>query len=148
MQFTEAADALGYEICTYRAFDENNNPKVAASFGAIALFQKLISVVYGAQKYKEKARATVSDHVERETALGFGYAFPGSIGVVLTSRPEQKRIEGFEEKDLDEAIDTAFSMAKAKSAAEIKRFAKKLGPGPVHALYAVAAPKRRQRTRR
>ena len=135
LQFSETAEALGYEICTYRSFDENNNPKVAASFEAIALFQKLVSVVYGAQKYKEKSRATISAHVERETAFGFGYAFTGSIGVVLTSTPEQKLIEGFKETDLDEAIDTAFGMVKAKSASDIKAYAKKLGSGPVHALY-------------
>jgi hypothetical protein len=88
-QFVEAGAKAGYDICRYRAFDDYDRPVVGAAFKSIAGFQKLVSVVYAAVKHGFKERATIPDDVARETTFDFGYAFTGSIGVVLTLRNEK-----------------------------------------------------------
>lgn len=131
-QFADSAEQLGYDICSYRAFDERNKPMAAAALGVISQFQTLVSVVYGAIKYGEKQRATVPERVANETSFDLGYAFTGSVGIVLTIRREKLL---FGSTALDETFDAISSMAKATSSDEITSFAAKLGPGPINALY-------------
>lgn len=131
-EFADVAEKLGHDICTYRAFDEFDKPNAAAAFAAIADFQRLISVVYGAMKYGEKKRATVSDRVQKETAFDLGYTFAGSVGVVLTVRNDRPLLE---QSDLDAAFELIAAMAKASSSDDIMALASKLGPGPINALY-------------
>lgn len=133
LQFADVADKLGYDVCSYRAFDEYDKPKAGAAFGAISNFQKLVSVVYGALKYGEKQRATIPDRVQKETAFDLGYAFAGSVGIVLTVRAEQRSLFG--DRIFDDTFDAIISMAKASSSEEIMGFANRLGPGPINALY-------------
>lgn len=130
-QFAEAAEKLGFDVCTYRAFDVYDRPKTAAALEAIADFQKLVSVVYAAIKHGHKQRATIPESVAKETEFGFGYAFTGSLGIVLTVRNEKLLIDS----DLDESINAVFALAKAKTPAEVLSYASKLGPGPINALY-------------
>jgi hypothetical protein len=131
-QFADAAEKLGHDICSYRAFDELDKPKAGAAFAAISRFQRLVSVVYGALVHGVKQRATIPERVERETAFDLGYAFAGSVGVVLTIRGERGL---FEWRSLDETFDTIASMAKASASDDITAFATRLGPGPINALY-------------
>lgn len=131
-EFADAAEKLGHDICSYRAFDEYDKPKAGAAFGAIARFQKLVSVVYGAINYGVKQRATIPERVEKETAFDVGYSFTGSVGVVLTVRNKQLL---FDWRLLDDTFDTIALMAKASSPRELTSFANRLGPGPINALY-------------
>lgn len=131
-EFLDVADRTGYDVCCYRVFDEYDKPKAGAAFGAIAAFQRLVSVVYGALKYGEKQRATIPGHIERETAFDLGYAFVGSVGIVLTIRNE-KTLVG--ESDLDRTFDHIVSMAKCKSPDELQEYATLLGSGAINALF-------------
>jgi hypothetical protein len=131
-EFADVSEKLGYDVCSYRAFDEYDKPKAGAAFGAIARFQRLVSVVYGALTYGMKQRATIPEHVARETAFDLGYAFAGSIGVVLTVRGEPQL---FDMRSLDQTFDTIAEMAKASSPSDITAFGTRLGPGPINALY-------------
>lgn len=131
-QFSEVAARAGYDICRYRAFDDDDQPIVAGAFRAISDFQRILSVVYSALKHGRKERATVSDEVSRETGLGFAYAFAGSIGVVMTVRNEKTLLES---TLMDESMETVFSLAKAKTSKDVLSFANELGPGPINALY-------------
>ncbi|RIK83412.1 MAG: hypothetical protein DCC68_03825 [Planctomycetota bacterium] len=134
-QFVEAAAMIGHDVCQYRAFDEYERPKAAAAFGAIAEFQRLISVVYGALQHGYKQRATIPEHVARETAFDFGFGFHGSVGIMLTIRNAQELFE----TGLDDTISTVFSMSKSKNPSEVLHHAHRLGPGPINALYEWAA---------
>ncbi|MEX0642154.1 MAG: hypothetical protein WD468_05610 [Pirellulales bacterium] len=130
-QFVDAAAAVGHDILRYRAFNAYDRPIAGAAFRAIADFQRLVSVVYGALKYGYKKRATVREHVARETAFDFGFAFHGSFGLVLTVRNERQLFDA----KLDSTLDTVFTMAKAQIPSEVLQHASLLGAGPVNALY-------------
>lgn len=131
-QFQEQAAIAGFDICTYRAFDDHESPIAGPALGAIAKFQSLVSVVYSALKHGPKQRAVVSEQDEKDSAFGFGYAFTGSVGVVLTVRNERMLLG---ETILDESVDTIFSLAESTTAAEVLAIAEKIGAGPVNALY-------------
>ncbi|HUY92281.1 MAG TPA: hypothetical protein VMV10_26305 [Pirellulales bacterium] len=131
-QFLAAAAEAGIEVCRYRAFNDFESNRTADAFNAVVGFQRLVSVVYGALKHGIKQRATIPTAIAKETAFGFGYAFAGSIGVVLTIRADRNL---FGESFLDDSVNTIFRMAKAESSKEIVEFADQLGPGPINALY-------------
>lgn len=131
-QFGEVAAKAGYEICRYRTFDDYDRPVVGAAFKSIADFQNLVSVVYAAMKHGFRERATIPDDVAKESAFDFGYAFTGSIGIVLTLR-NQKML--FDNSLMDQSLETVFAMAKASTPQQVSELADKLGPGPINALY-------------
>lgn len=131
-EFVEAANSLGVEVCRYRAFDVSQSTKPAAAFRAIADFQKLFSVVYGAIRHGIKQRATIPEYLAKETNFGLGYAFTGSVGVVLTA-PHDSTL--FSDPGFSESIAAIFEMARAEQPDEVAAFAGRLGPGPVHALF-------------
>ncbi|HEV7222845.1 MAG TPA: hypothetical protein VGN42_09095 [Pirellulales bacterium] len=131
-EFEAVAAQLGVVVCRYRAFNDTETTRTAPAFGAIADFQRLVSVVYGALKHGIKQRATIPEEVARETLFGFGFAFTGSLGVVLTIR---NQTDLFGDSFLNESIDVIFQMAKASSTEEILQFADRLGPGPINALH-------------
>lgn len=131
--FLLEADSLGVDVCSYRLFAEQGRPTIAGLSKALGDFQNLVSVVYDTVKSaRPKERARVSSEIMHETAFTFGYAFSGSLGVVLTL-PNQRLLVG--ESHLDEAIRVVFSMARVSNPEEILDFARRLGPGPVRAMY-------------
>ena len=131
-QFAEVGAKAGYDICRYRAFDDFDRPVVGPVFNSIAGFQRLVSVVYAAIKHGYRERASVPENAARESAFDLGYAFTGSIGVVLTVRNEKTL---FENSYIDESLEAVFSMAKARTIKQVSELAEKLGPGPINALY-------------
>jgi hypothetical protein len=132
-EYSTEADSLGIDICTYRIFGEHDHQTLRALVQTLGDFQSLVSTVYDAVKSKvPKMRARMSADVVAETEFGFGYIFPGSVGVVLTI-PNQ-RLLGIE-SELDESILGISSMAKAKDPAEVLQYAKKFGGASIRALY-------------
>lgn len=131
-QFTEAAARAGIPICKYRAFDDGDEPMAGAALGSVFDFQQLVSVVFGALKYGKKLRANISSDLRQETAFGFGYAFSGSVGVVLTLRKDS---DLFGDSFLADAISTIFALAKTSDPSEIEKHAALLGAGTINALY-------------
>ena len=132
-EYAIEADNLGVDICTYRIFAEHDHQTLRALVQALGDFQSLVSTVYDAVKSKvPKMRARISAQITAETEFGFGYIFPGSVGVVLTI-PNQ-RLLGIE-SELDESISEIATMAKAKDSAEVLEFAKKFGAASIRALY-------------
>jgi hypothetical protein len=131
--FLQEADQLGVDICSYRLFTEGERPTIAGLSKVLGDFQGLVSVVYDAVKTAmPKARARVGADSLAATTFEFGYAFPGSLGVVLTV-PNERLLIG--ESKLDETIETVFRMARAEDSSQILEHAKQLGPAPVRAMY-------------
>lgn len=131
--FLLEADSLGIDVCSYRLFSEEGRPTIAAVSKALGDFQTLVSVVYDAiRSARPKERARVSTEIARETGFAFGYAFAGSLGVVLTL-PNERRLVG--ESVLDESVSVVFDMARASDSARILDFARRLGAAPVRAMY-------------
>ena len=131
-QFMEAAARTGVEVCRYRAFDDHDRAQAAPAFTAIAGFQRFVSVVFGAKKNGRKEKATVTEEESAQSTFNFGFAFTGSVGVVLTIPRDKPMLA---ESELDDAMKIVFSMARAKSPGEIQKYASDLGPGPITALY-------------
>jgi hypothetical protein len=132
-KYAVEADNLGIDICTYRIFGERDHQTLRALVQTLGDFQSLVSTVYDAIKSKvPKMRARMSADVIAETEFGFGYIFPGSVGVVLTI-PNQ-RLLGIE-SNLDESIQGISGMAKANDSTEVLQFAKKFGAASIRALY-------------
>jgi hypothetical protein len=131
MQFDEAAATIGIDVFKYRAFNDTDRTEAGPAFGAISAFQRLVSVVFGSLKYHRKQRAAISRELAAETAFGFGYAFGGSVGVVLTVPSDS---DLFRESFLDESIKLIFEMAKVNDAKAMQVYADRLGPGSINAL--------------
>jgi len=133
-QFHEAAERTGYDLCSYRAFDDLDRPIAAAAFLAIADFQRLVSVVHSALAHGRKERATIPESVSKETTFDFGYAMAGSVKVVLTVRNPKLLFES----PLDNTLDLVLNLTQAKSSQDVLSYASRLGYGSINALYRLA----------
>ena len=108
-------------------------PSIAALAKALDSFQTLISSIYDALKNGPKQRRRLSKEIIKETSLSFGYAFSGSVGMVLTlpapepSHRESKRL-------LDKSIDVFFRLAHATTTTEIAEIREQIGLPPIRAL--------------
>ncbi len=132
-EYAAEANNLGIDICTYRLFGERDRQTLRALVQTLGDFQLLVSTVYDAIKTKvPKLRGRLSAETVAETEFGFGYTFPGSVGVVLTI-PNQ-RLLGIE-SELDQSVLEISNMAKAKDPSEVLTFAKRFGGASIRALY-------------
>lgn len=132
-EFENAARSLGVEICTYRLFPEGTQRHSITGIGkAFINFQTLFSIVYEAVKIdKPRKSQHPSNDIAEETLLDYAYSFPGSVGVAFTV-PSQASLYG---NYFDETIGELFSMAKSRSSQDLKKFSRRLGVGPVRAMY-------------
>lgn len=123
-------------ICRYRMFREEDGAyPVTALSDSIGRFQRLFSVVYDALHNGKKIRSTISADVEKATSLDFGYAFAGSLGIVMTM-PRAQALFG--ENELDITMKTVMEMASSTSSDHVHAFAELLGPAPIRSLYSWA----------
>jgi hypothetical protein len=131
-EFDAAASQLGMDVCRYRILPELSQVKLLGLTSALSDYQSLISIVFAAVSGGPKQTAKVSAEILAQTALDFGYSFPGSVGFAFTVPNERLLlIEG----NLDEAIRLIGQAAKAQSSAEIRESARRLGIGPIRVLY-------------
>lgn len=135
-EFDRVAQEQRVPVCRYRLFKEADGLyPVSALTDSLGRFQRLFSVVYDAIIYGKKQRSTVSQEIERATTLDFGYAFSGSLGVVMTM---PRAVALFDEEQLDRAMKTVMEMARSTSSDQVHAYAAELGPAPVRSLYAWA----------
>lgn len=130
--FLALAERKSLDVCSYRMFNRGEHFKLSGFASALADFQTTVSLTYDALKNGPKQRARLTPEVEAATSFDFGYAFSGSVGVVLTLENERLLLG---ETLLDETMAVVFEMAKAETSSEIATFAKKIGPPPIRALY-------------
>lgn len=131
-QFFAATEELGIDVCTYRLFTDEYRITMKAFTAALYDFQSLVSVVYNALKYGPKQRARISAEVARDTSFHFGYAFSGSLGIVLTLPNERLLLI---DSEIDKSINTVFEMAKSQTPEDVLSFAKKLGLSPIYRMF-------------
>ena len=131
--FAREANKAGVEVCSYRLFAEGGMPSITALAKALDSFQTLISSVYSALKNGPKKRGRLSKEIVKETSLSFGYAFSGSVGMVLTL-PTSQPFHSDSKWLLDQSIDVFFHLAKATTTLEISEFVNQIGHPPIKAL--------------
>lgn len=133
--FERAALASEIDVYRYRILDKDRATLTGLT-DAWREFQSLLAVVYesirrgGPRKKKGKATAdTWAEPIE----LGFGYSFPGSIGVALTL---PNRTGLFADEAIAQTTDAIFDLAEAYGDGDkVARIARQLGPAPVAAMY-------------
>ena len=121
------------EVFDYRIIFEGNRPPFSDIAKGFLDLQAAISTTYAAKKSGiPKLTKHISIDVRRATSLDFGYAYPGSLGIVFTV-PNDRLLIG--ESFLDEAIAELFALTRAKSPDEVRSFARYLGRGPILAMH-------------
>lgn len=133
-EFNELADRKALDVCKYRIFapDESTTISLRGFSGPLREFQEAISCLFDAVKNGRRLRSRLTPDVIEATDFGFGYAFGGSVGVVLTMPHERLLIGG---SLLDDTIATFFSVAKAPTPEDIQEIGRRLGPAPLRAIY-------------
>ncbi|WP_279358196.1 hypothetical protein [Methylobacterium indicum] len=103
-KFFQIAQNVGRNVCSYRIeYDYERSPVISGVTEAIGLFQKIFTNVYHAVAHGPTQRAVVSRESHEATAFEFAYAFPGSVGFMMTLK-NKTDIFG------DSRIDTAMEM--------------------------------------
>jgi hypothetical protein len=103
---------------------------------AMDSFQTLYAILYAAVSSKKpRDTAKLSASAIQQSAFEFSYAFAGSVGFVFTI-PNERLLFG--ETKLDEAMAHLFTLAKASTGEDIKRFARTYGFASIRAIYAWA----------
>ncbi len=111
-EFAAIANLNLLDVCDYRLIpSDNGDYPIISVTRALASFQELVTTVFDAFKTQPKVRARFTADVVAASTLSFGYAYPGSLGFVLTM-PNERLLLG--ESDLDRAIQTIFEMAKSE----------------------------------
>lgn len=135
-EFHDAAHALGVDVLSYRVFiSDAERPPAAAVTNAISDFQELFSVVYQAiRDQRPKKTKRVDAETLEQSEFGLAYTFSGSVGVVLTLSNDRLLFDEIT-THLDDTIRAIASMSRAETPEELVEFSRRLGIGPVRALY-------------
>jgi hypothetical protein len=122
------------DVCDYRIIPETEESyAIAAVTSAWHGFQDLLSLTLGASKAGHPLKiARVPADVAEGSRLNFGYAYAGSLGIVLTIRNERFLLW---DSELDKAVVAVFGFAKAKTAEQVKSIAEVYGLPVVKTLY-------------
>lgn len=131
-EWLNAANQRGFDVCSYRLLVEES-PKILSISKALTDFQELFSVMYTAIKQGPRKRVSHGKDVVQETSFNFGYAFPGSLGVVFTL-PNDRLLPGME-SDIDRVFSTITDLTHAKDHSAVSEYAQALGPAPIRAAY-------------
>jgi hypothetical protein len=131
-EFDRAAMEAEVDVYRYRIINKDR-ATITGLTDAWREFQSLLSVVYdsltkgGAKKKKQAAQEATS------IELGFGYSFPGSVGVALTL-PNRSGL--FTDEAIAQATDIIFELAQSYGdPSKVSTMARRLGPAPVAAMY-------------
>ena len=133
-EFNELADRKSLDVCTYRLFKESSDALPLRGYaGALREFQSSFSSLYSAITKGPKKRTRTSLDTESATRLNFGYAFSGSVGVVLTI--ERERLLLADLSALADTIETFFNLATAPTREDIQEIGRRLGPAPLRSVF-------------
>ena len=134
-EFGRIADEASLDVCTYRLFassESKNRISLRGLSSALQDFQLAFSSLFDALKNGRRLRSRLTPDILEATSFDFGYAFPGSVGVVLTLPRERLLLGG---DLLNDTVTTFFSLAHAPSHDEITEKGRRLGPAPLRAIY-------------
>ncbi|TXT38183.1 MAG: hypothetical protein FD138_464 [Planctomycetota bacterium] len=132
-EFTEAAESAGVDVCSYRLFADNEKKTLSAVsiFSAVEAFQNAFSVMFDAIRKGPKSKAALTPEIKQETEFQFGYAFSGSVGLVLTMTNKQFLVE----TALDQTMEAMVDMARSASTEDVLQKSRSLGAAVVKAMH-------------
>jgi hypothetical protein len=124
-EFASLANINLLDVCDYRLVPpESGEYPIVSVAKTLASFQELVTTVFDAFKTAPKLRARFTADIVAASTLNFGYAYPGSLGFVLTM-PNDRLLLG--ESELDRAFEAIFEMAKAQRPAELAAYVARVG---------------------
>jgi hypothetical protein len=133
-QFERAAIDEEIDVYRYRILT-SDRATITGLTEAWREFQNLLATVYeslrkGGSRKKAKSKAPPVPQIQ----LGFGYSFPGSVGVALTL-PNREGL--FSNEAIVQATEAIFEFASSyRDQSGVAAMARRLGPEPVEAMYA------------
>ena len=131
--FQDLADRKALDVCSYRMFRETDEGPSLRGFSSVLHgFQDAFSSLFDAIQNGPRKRSKLSADVVKSTKFGFGYAYAGSVGVVLTL--ERERLL-FNFGPLSDTITTFFSLAQAPTRDDIREIGHRLGPAPLRSIF-------------
>lgn len=136
LKFLKETDRVGYDVCSYRMIseeDSGSDPSILAITSILSGFQNLFTLTFDAIIHGPKRHAVISHELEERTTFGFGYAFAGSTGVVLTI-PRDRQKDLFGQSTCDQTAQSIFTMLNVKTPADVKAVASEYGPSAVRSL--------------
>jgi hypothetical protein len=131
--FISLANSNWQDVCDYRIIPQDADYPIMAVSKSLASFQDLVTTIFDAFKTRPKTRARISADIAAASTLSFGYAYPGSLGFVLTM-PNERLLIG--ESELDRAIAAIFEMAKAEQPSQLSDYVARVGVAGIRSLYA------------
>jgi hypothetical protein len=132
-EFASLANINLLDVCDYRLVPpESGEYPIVSVAKTLASFQELVTTVFDAFKTAPKLRARFTADIVAASTLNFGYAYPGSLGFVLTM-PNDRLLLG--ESELDRAFEAIFEMAKAQRPAELAAYVARVGVASIRKLY-------------
>jgi hypothetical protein len=134
-EFSIAAARDSLDICTYKLFasaEDKDKLSLRGISGALHDFQIAFSSLFDALKNGRRMRSRITPDIIEATSFDLGYAYAGSLGVVLTM-PRERLLLGSDM--LDDTVTTFFNLAHAPSPEDIRAIGVRLGPAPLRAIY-------------
>lgn len=124
-QFIEETGKSKIDVCSYRIeYQKAYGPAIRGVSSAIGLFQDIFTNSYHALKNGVRKIAKVSAESVDATTLEFAYAFPGSIGIMMTLKSDENL---FGESLVDSAMQKTLSLISAKSSDDIDALSSEVG---------------------
>ena len=119
-ELSEVTKAEHVEICDYRIIPEQSTAyAVAGVTAALHQFQEIVTTVFDAMLTKPKQRAKIAPDIVQKTQFDFGFAYSGSLGVVLTIPNDRLLMD--EASTLDKAVAAVFDLLKIETPGRAER---------------------------
>jgi hypothetical protein len=134
-EFKTLTETESLDVCTYRLFKPEPASRTLSIRGVSTTlldFQVAFAALFDALKNGRRVRSQITPDILQATGFGFGYAFPGSVGVVLTLERERLLFGG---DMLDDVVTTFFRLAQAPTDEDIRAIGRRLGPAPLRAIF-------------
>lgn len=122
------------DVCDYRIIpDVGGNYPAKAVGGALSHFQDMFTAFFSSvRENRPRHRAIYDPDLVNASTMNVGYAYAGSLGLVLYVPNDQLLPDG---SDQDRAIDAIFSLSHQTTADGVKSLAEQFGRAPVRRFY-------------
>lgn len=129
-----AAERL-VDVCDYRLLPKQLQRYPVKEIGqSLVRWQDAVTSFFASVRdNKARSRAVYSDETEQAATLNFGYAYQGSLGVVMYIPNDQLLLT---ETDLDVAVGAIMELVDTEGVAEVRRIADRFGKAAVQSFYA------------
>ncbi len=134
IEFDQAADEIGSDVCRYRLLDDR--PSLRAFVEALGTFQDAFSQAFESiRKGSPRERRNLSGESVALSSLQVAYAFPGSFGLAMTI-PNSRLLFPEMLTQLDKAAVTILDVVTSDaSPASVKTTIDVMGRAPIAAIY-------------